>query len=392
MAALRRRLPELATLVASTVLSIGLGLALLAAYAGVRAAPGARDRPNIELQDFVRDRELGWLPPPNLRWRVRARPDGPASLFLATNRLGLRGQEPDFPPAGEVMLLGDSYVQGYFLSERETIPAALSRRISGYVYNLGVGGYSTDQEYTLLQRVLRHHTTRHVVVMFFINDLVYLDSATAFDVAKPVYKRRDGRVDFASLVPVAEELLAAPVLPESSAVAPGRSLDTCCFGDRAAPAGQRIASRAFAYIGLLAQPRLLFKTVRSDIRTTKPTSYDYELPDAAYADPHALDREWDLAFQFLRRIRDLAAENGADTLVFMIPEPAQVVAPHGREPFFPQQRFREHCDAARLRCLEPSSAFVTEQRRRPLYWADDNHLTPAGADFVAALLASELTR
>lgn len=375
----------------SALLATVLGLAIVATYVAGATPPLAHGRPNVELQDFVRDADLGWRPPPLLRWKVRPHPGAPAVTFFATNRHGFRADEPEWPPRGEVMVLGDSFVQGYFLSQEETIPAALARRVGGHVYNLGVGGYSTDQEYTLLTQVLPRARARHLVVVFCINDLPYLDRDSAWEVAKPVYRIREGLVSFDELVPTPTDEMARPVLPEPSVGAPGATLDRCCFAEDAGPLPARAARRLRGYLADLARPQALLQNVREDVRWTRRPHYAYQLSEDSYRSPRALDRKWDLAFQFLRRIRDVAHAHGATTTVYFVPEVAQIAgATPG--PFLPQARFRELCAASSLRCVEPADEFLAEHGRRPLFFADDGHLSPAGAELAAAQIAREITR
>jgi hypothetical protein len=377
---------------AAFLASLGLVLAIAATWVSVRLPPLARGRPNVELQDFVRDASLGWRPPERFRWLVRTSPESAPSVFFSTNRLGFRADEPDWPARGAAMVLGDSFVQGYFLSQSETVTAALSRRLGGYVYNLGVGGYSTDQEYTLLTRVLEQAAAPWVVVMFCINDLPYLDRDSAWDVAKPVYAVRDGSVDFEALVPVPSARLTEPMLPEATRVAPGATIDDCCLRDeRQDGLSRRAIARTLSYAALLPRPTTLLGTLQEDIRATKRRHFSPQLPDASYRSPAALDDRWRLAFQFFLRIQELSRRHGARTLVFFIPEVAQVANAEAG-PFHPQQRFLELCRESDLQCVEPSSEFLAAQRTRWLYFADDGHLSPDGAELAARLLAEEMSR
>ena len=77
-----------------------------------------------------------------------------------------------------LILLGDSFVQGYYLYDHETIAARLGERTGLHTLSAGVGGFSTDQQFILLQQLLAAHDPSWVVLIFFANDLLYLQSTT----------------------------------------------------------------------------------------------------------------------------------------------------------------------------------------------------------------------
>lgn len=77
-------------------------------------------------------------------WRVRVR----------TNRLGMRGADPREPrPAFRILVLGDSYTEGYGVEEEETFCALLGRRLGTgvEVLNGGCGSYSPLLEWAALR-------------------------------------------------------------------------------------------------------------------------------------------------------------------------------------------------------------------------------------------------
>lgn len=386
-AEIRRRL---GLVLLSGTFSVALAILLVASYECVASRPVAEGRGNIELQDYVRDAQLGWRLPAQFQWIFRTQARGPGVVYFATDRLGLRNDALEPPENSHTLLLGDSFAQGYFLAQHETISAALARRVNAPVYNLGVGGYSTDQEYTLLKRVLRERRTRFVAVLFYANDLLYLDQDRAWDTEKPVYRIEEARVDFDTLRPIPAALLTQPVLPEPTRAADGVTLDDCCFLPEGASLFRRFWVKATGYARLAGRPLDLFRAVRKGIRLTKEGSYKRELPERAYFDAHALQREWNLASQFLVRIRDLATSKGAETIVLMIPEAAQIQLGPSGERFYPQRQFLETCRSNGLRCVEPSARFLAEHGHRPLYFADDVHFTPAGAELASELLAREI--
>ena len=64
--------------------------------------------------------------------------------------------------------------------------------------NAGVGGYSTDQQFLLLQQLLQAHDPAWVALVFFANDLLYLKSDMAWEMEKPRFEVIDGLIDIAN--------------------------------------------------------------------------------------------------------------------------------------------------------------------------------------------------
>jgi hypothetical protein len=325
----------------------------------------------IEGDYFIPDTTLGWRLTPSDRGSVVDTRSGKTSSFYSTDARGFRGG--DGAPRAEVegVVLGDSMVQGYWLADDETMPAELSRLAEGTVLNLGVGGYSTDQEYLLLRSTFANVKPRWVAVVFFANDLPYLDKGEAWGYAKPCFTIKDGIVDFdqpPSAVPVSD-VRTAPA-------------------NRVEPFDPRRASRAYTIecarraLGLFRHP------VRTWNRLFRRDAGTMELPREAYGDPRALAREWNLAFQFLHRMKTETESRGARFLVVFLPEFAQA-----RDETIPsalQEAFVAGCASNGIPCLEPLAEIRAGQRVESLYFLDDGHLSPHGAKFLADLVAPAL--
>ena len=139
------------------------------------------------------DKELGWVKTPN---STAHRKTGEYDVTFTINSLGLRDDEMSSPkkPAGvyRVLVLGDSFVQGYTV-ERENLFVdilerwwqAEGRKVD--VINAGTEGYSTDQEVLWFQLHGRDFQPDLVVLCPYENDL-YWDSQTHYDrYPKPRY-------------------------------------------------------------------------------------------------------------------------------------------------------------------------------------------------------------
>src|SRR5262249_33072226 len=93
-----------------------------------------------------------------------------------TNSWGLRGPEPDLTATWRGIVLGDSYMQGLFVSDQETPTECLKRElksrlhVSVEVLNTGHLGYSPEQYYYTLLEYAKRFPPQFVVISLFAND------------------------------------------------------------------------------------------------------------------------------------------------------------------------------------------------------------------------------
>jgi GDSL-like Lipase/Acylhydrolase family len=120
--------------------------------------PGADDAGDRGL--WLYDGTKGWFPRPNAQGRVFL--GGPEEGLVRLNSMGLRGPAVaarKLDGVRRILVLGDSFVFGVGVNE----PSVFSSRLEGLlnagqparyeVVNMGVSGYSTDQEYLLYQEL-----------------------------------------------------------------------------------------------------------------------------------------------------------------------------------------------------------------------------------------------
>ncbi len=151
-------------------LKLGLALAALALSALLAEAvlqAGFKDRlfvPQDERNLLYRfDPVLGWFPIPNsVDHFLGSRP-----ITVINNSEGFRAPEhrPNSKPG--VLFLGDSFVWGFDVEAAERFTDKLQARHPEWsVYNLGVSGYGTDQEYLLLQQRFDSYHPQVVFLVF----------------------------------------------------------------------------------------------------------------------------------------------------------------------------------------------------------------------------------
>lgn len=143
---------------------------------------------------------LGWDKTPGAAQTVR-RPEFDISLQF--NSKGLRGPERDYAkPAGtrRVMILGDSFAEGYYVNENETVRAVLEDLLDREgcgrweVINGGTIAYSTDQEYLFYKTEGHRYGAEAVLLLFYYNDLYYNASAVGPGGEPKPYFEVDGGV------------------------------------------------------------------------------------------------------------------------------------------------------------------------------------------------------
>ena len=132
---------------------------------------------------FVSDPVLAWSRPPHSRWSGQPRSDmaiafnlktrAPREQSFTTDARGFRNRRDR--PLAEVALLGDSFVEGAYVSDEETAAEDLERLTGWSVENLGRSGYGTLQELEVLRLHALALHPRAVAWFFFEGNDLYDD-------------------------------------------------------------------------------------------------------------------------------------------------------------------------------------------------------------------------
>jgi hypothetical protein len=160
------------------------GLAVLATIASLAGFEGAirmlgMHFPGIPVASGTR--EVAWVYDARLGWRNRPRfagydsISGPDQGAVHINSLGLRGGELAAKRGPRVAVFGDSFVFGTGVDEEHVftthLERLLRRRRGDYdVINLGVNGFSTDQELLLFQEMADRLRPDVVILVMCDND------------------------------------------------------------------------------------------------------------------------------------------------------------------------------------------------------------------------------
>jgi hypothetical protein len=165
------RPPRAALVAATAFVALALGLALGEALlrAAGRDAWRRAELPGSEPVMHEPDPELGWRNRPGAYVYPGYAPGAPevrvTYLQDGTRATGFRGDAA----APEVWLVGDSFMQGWGLSDDETLAWRLQERYPRLRFvNFGTGGYGTWQSLLRLERALEERAPPRLVVYGFI--------------------------------------------------------------------------------------------------------------------------------------------------------------------------------------------------------------------------------
>jgi hypothetical protein len=132
---------------------------------------------------YVADPDLGFRQAPNVQRVGRVRSDIetawnlPASrgdpITITYDRRGYRNVSA--PTRAAVVLIGDSYVAGHYISDEDVVSRRLEARLGRPVGNLGVAGYGTAQELLVLRGDALPLAPETVVWFFFEGNDLYND-------------------------------------------------------------------------------------------------------------------------------------------------------------------------------------------------------------------------
>jgi hypothetical protein len=252
-------------------------------------------------------------PDPLLGWRhrpgaVAANPNGDYRI----NSMGLRDREHSYRPAPgaqRVMVLGDSFAEGFSVRMEDALPQALERvlRARGCeteVLNAGTVGYSTDQEYLFYREEGSRYRPQVVALLLYYNDVLYNGRGSVGSTPKPLFTFAGGvaRVRNAPLPAVAPFAAAPRTPPRGSA------------GVRWLRA--RLATAWPSLYDALARLRFWSPLARGEVPP--------ELSVYARDPPPDISRAWEYTVHLLRLLHEEAGRDGARLVAVYVPTKMEV--------------------------------------------------------------------
>jgi hypothetical protein len=355
------------------------------------------------------DATRGWRNIPNASGDYSARE---YRVRIQYNSRGLRGSErPYAKPPGtyRIVVLGDSFIEGYSVAERDRVTEQLEEILNGAggprrveAIALGTAGYSTDQELLWLESEGVKYEPDLVVLMFYFNDVWYNTQAQYWRGGKPLFVVNNGSLSLTN-VPVPEPK------KDTRARRGGRTAgEGVTEWWRSRSRLYAVAARAGAQLPWLSRatggdgPAQLAE--RED-----PTRVRTELSVFRRSPPPDVEQAWQVTRALLNRMNQVAQRSGARFVVFHIPFRASIYTDEW--PVIKKQYglSEEDWDVLEVRrrflhlcgegpgCIEPTERFAAaaaELARKGdrLYYRYDNHWNPRGHRLAAEILADYVSK
>jgi hypothetical protein len=153
-----------------------------------------------EEQQYVPDARLGFRHASSTRWFGRPRGDIEEGCGLPasqSNPIAITHDVNGYRNVtqlaqADIVLIGDSYVEGRYVSDDQTISSFLQNRPGRTVANLGVAGYGTAQELIVLKQDGLRLKPGIVIWFFFEGNDLYNDHAFENTLSAPAEMRTGG--------------------------------------------------------------------------------------------------------------------------------------------------------------------------------------------------------
>jgi SGNH hydrolase-like domain, acetyltransferase AlgX len=384
-------------------LAANLALCLAAALVVLLACEGlarvyvwtATRRSDAIRNPFARyDPLYGWSKPPGASGYL-VRPE--YRVRLTINSKGLRGPEYDYAkPAGtrRVLLLGDSFTEGYTVDEPHSVRARLERALGAAgcarheVVNAGTAAWGTDQEVLFYRHEGRRYAPDVVVLLFYYNDL-YGDGFG--DVGKPSFDLEgdDDRL----------------VLRDSPVPAPRRPPESNAY--RLLPWRGSFALRLLSLRTRARNPALHARLADWGLVEPLPEQtpdVPAELNPFGPRNPGEVAWLWRVNAALLRDLQSDVRARGAELVVFYVPARFEVddeawratralyglgLKRWSRDKVF--ETLLSTCGRLGVPLVDPRGVLRrAEQSGRRTYFPLDGHWTADGHDLAAAAIAAHL--
>jgi hypothetical protein len=326
---------------------------------------------------FIGDRDLSYRRQPRARWAGRPLTDM-ANYFnrpfrverpivFSTDSQGFRN--PTELTRADIALIGDSYVEGWLVSDEETMAARIHQEMGLTVANFGVAGYGTLQERRVLERYALPLEPRLVAWFFFEgNDL---DDDQNFENAMLAYEPTDSTPDPAP----------APPVPHRWRDFAARSFTRNAFLALRQVTGPLIPNRLPTFGWFRDRLGVTQQVYFYDFYATRPLG-EYERQRLL------------VTRETLRQVAALCRSRNIDLVVFYVPIkfrvyrdfctfPAGSPCP-GWHPWNLEAEFARLCVEEGIHLVSLTDAMRREAvAGRMLYRPDDSHWNAAGQAFVA---------
>lgn len=316
------------------------------------------------------DPQLGWQLKPNVSQR-RVTPEyDHVETINADGFRDRRRERAKTPQTRRIAVLGDSFVEGYSVGDEQTFTRALERKYTTAarrpveVFNLGVGGYSTDQQLLLWRNKGRQLRPDLVVLAFFRNDVAYNALPTYARGPKPLFAVVDGQ-------------LAADAQPPGPQ--PARQI----------PQGwhrwtSKLGTVSHTWFHLRALRRRLLSNPQADENPLVFWRDELFVP----SDQPQVSAAWRATELLLDRLASEVRATGAEFVVMWVPD-SELIADSSEGKWGVRDKLKAVGARSGFSVLDPRAA-LRDHPEQPVYYKRDRHWNAAGHEAVADFLFDAL--
>ena len=324
---------------------------------------------------FQYDPRLGWRGVPQAQGLYR-------DQNVIHNALGFRDEARRIEKTStmtRILIMGDSFTWGYGVAQEEAFPQMTQSLLSDQgkqveVWNLGVNGFSTDQEYLLYQEEAVRFDADWVIVALYGNDPYGNVTANNYGYGKPRFEFDAGQLQFTNVpVPSQTGNLDRGGLQGGPGSGPVQRVR------------QWLSNRSILYAMVASKtPGLLRR-----LGLAQGPSPAVETMGAL---PPSGSEAWQMTVRILTTWAAEAEAEGSRLLVVLLPAKGES-DPSKAEPDSASALQEALVNAASDLTVLDLTLFFQQARREgdePLYFADDPHWTAAGHRLAARQLSEFL--
>lgn len=290
---------------------------------------------------------------------------------------GFRAGTPEKKTGQRIAVLGDSFTFGLGVADSETFVSLLNvnNEIQSTFLNLGVPGYSTDQEYLLFKQIGKSIDVDAVLlIVYMANDLFdnQLQYPLQADHAKPRFRLNGAN----------ELVLENTPVPRTSkpAAARSNSLTSIVLGDdkSANPALTRIFGSLH-----LAQRLGLFQTQAN-------------VPDTVFQ--HRFQAATNLFLALVQSLNKTCVAHDVKLSIALLPGSSYIEQPDSLSAMYQDYLRRTlvaelgHESLMTVIDLAAAMRINVDGIEKPLYFPNDGHLTTLGHRYIASTIADILDK
>ncbi|WP_198262955.1 SGNH/GDSL hydrolase family protein [sulfur-oxidizing endosymbiont of Gigantopelta aegis] len=317
--------------------------------------------------------ELGWALTPN--WKGE-HSHHDFSVTYSTDEHGFRQQprEGKSTTGRKIALIGDSFTFGFGVNDYETFAAKLALDdIDNEYLNLGVPGYSTDQEYLLMQQQSKENINDYVLIFYLGNDIIdnALPHPLQAEPAKPFFEVNEGVLVLKNM-PVPKT--------KKPAVLRSQTLKVILFGNE-------LNQYAVAFDGLRQKSQILKLLIPQKANTDRATIN-------AILDGRLSKQKYLLSVLFKSMQRE-AKHQQTSLSIAILPGRSYVVTPDSYAAIF-QEYVRKYVidlsTSLQINTIDIATLLRKkyEAGQTQLFHPNEGHLTSKGHGIVAGIIQKEL--